>query len=157
MHPVLCTNTYHGVIDLVNHGMVKNDTFLRSYRFLAEVTFKNRFGDPNKQSKFYICLIISPLFVVPTKHAAEFLVIASVKCKIHILLCLYSCKSIRTTSLDWVAIGILNTGVRLSSYRHTNYWLLKMSFTFCAYLAIFATFLNALQKFFIFKIFTFFN
>ena len=65
MHSVLCTNTHHNVTDLVNHGMVKNTktwvswkrmiTFLwnkkilnlclrwhilRSYRFLAEVTFK---------------------------------------------------------------------------------------------------------------------
>ena len=64
MHPVLCTNTHHDVTDLVNHGMVKstktwiswerNITFLqnkkilnlylrwhilRSYGFLAEVTF----------------------------------------------------------------------------------------------------------------------
>ena len=64
MHPVLCTNTHHDVTDLVNHGMVKNTEtwiswkpniiflrnkkivnlyfrwhILRSYRFLAEVTF----------------------------------------------------------------------------------------------------------------------
>ena len=67
MHPVLCTNTHHDVTDLVNHGMVKNTKtwiswkrniiflrnkkilnqclrwhILRSYRFLAEVTFKIR-------------------------------------------------------------------------------------------------------------------
>ena len=24
MHPVSCTNTHHDIIDLVNHGMVKN-------------------------------------------------------------------------------------------------------------------------------------
>ena len=24
MHPVLCTNTYHDITYLVNHGMVKN-------------------------------------------------------------------------------------------------------------------------------------
>ena len=24
MHPVSCTNTHHGVIDMENHGMVKN-------------------------------------------------------------------------------------------------------------------------------------
>ena len=65
MHPVSCTNTHHDVTDLVNNGMVKNTktwiprerntTFLwkkkfpylclrwhilRSYRFVAEVTFK---------------------------------------------------------------------------------------------------------------------
>ena len=64
MYPVLCTNTYHDVTDLVNHGMVKNTKtwiswrqkiiflrnkkilnlclrwhILRSYRFLVEVTF----------------------------------------------------------------------------------------------------------------------
>ena len=62
---VLCTNTHHDVTDLVNHGIVKNTTnwiswelnitflqnkkilnlcllwhILRSYRFVAEVTFK---------------------------------------------------------------------------------------------------------------------
>ena len=66
MHPVLRTNTYHDVTDLVNHGMVKNTKTwiswkrniiflwikkilnlclrwhnLRSYCFLAEVTFKD--------------------------------------------------------------------------------------------------------------------
>ena len=65
MHPVLCANIYHDVRDLVNHGMVENTKtwiswkrniiflrnkkilnlclkwhILRSYRFLAEVTFK---------------------------------------------------------------------------------------------------------------------
>ena len=65
MHPVACINTHHDVTDLINHGMVKNTktwiswerniTFLRnkrifnmclmwhilrSYRFVAEVTFK---------------------------------------------------------------------------------------------------------------------
>ena len=64
MHHVSCTNTYHDVTDLLNHGMVKNTktwiylerniTFLqnrkilnlclrwhilRSYPFVAEVTF----------------------------------------------------------------------------------------------------------------------
>ena len=64
MHPVSCNNTHHDVTDLVNHGIVKktktlisreqNITFpwnkkilklclwlhiLRSYRFVAEVTF----------------------------------------------------------------------------------------------------------------------
>ena len=64
MHPVLCTYTHHDVIDLVNHGMLKKTKtwmswkrniiflrnkkilnmclrwhILRSYRFLAEVTF----------------------------------------------------------------------------------------------------------------------
>ena len=64
MHPVSCTNSHHGVTYLVNHGMVKNTktrmsrerniTFprnkkiinlcprrciLRSYRFVAKVTF----------------------------------------------------------------------------------------------------------------------
>ena len=24
MHPVACTNTHHGITDLVNHGMVEN-------------------------------------------------------------------------------------------------------------------------------------
>ena len=68
MHPVLCTDTHHDVTYLVNHGMVKNTkswisrewniTFLwnkkilnlcliwhilRSYHFVAEVTFKNNF------------------------------------------------------------------------------------------------------------------
>ena len=71
MYPILCTNTHHDVTDLVNHGMVKNTKtwiswkrniiflrnkkilnlclrwyILRSYRFLAEVTFK---GNPNFQ------------------------------------------------------------------------------------------------------------
>ena len=66
MHLVSCTNTHRDVTDLVNHGMVKNTktwiswewniTFLRnkkilnlclrwhilrSYRFVAEVTFNN--------------------------------------------------------------------------------------------------------------------
>ena len=70
MHPVLCTNTHHDVIDLVNHGMVKNTKtwiswkrniiflrnkkilklcfrwhILRSYRLLAEVTFKFKAKD----------------------------------------------------------------------------------------------------------------
>ena len=70
MHPVLCTNTHYDVTDLVNHGMVKvqkleyleNGTYfflrnkkilnlclrwhiLRSYRFLAEVTFKDPKND----------------------------------------------------------------------------------------------------------------
>ena len=65
MHLVSCTNTHHDVTDLVNHGMVKNTKtwiswerniiflrnkkilnlwfrrhILRSYRFVAEVTFK---------------------------------------------------------------------------------------------------------------------
>ena len=65
MHPVLWTNIHHDVTDLVNHGIVKNTKtwiswkqniiflqnkkilnlclrwhILRSYRFLAEVTFK---------------------------------------------------------------------------------------------------------------------
>ena len=65
IHPVSCTNTHHDVTDLVNHGMVKNTKtwiswerniiflwnkkilnlwlrwhILRSYRFVAEVTFK---------------------------------------------------------------------------------------------------------------------
>ena len=65
MHPVLCTNAYHDIMNLVNHGMVKNTktwiswewniTFLqnkrilnlcfrqrilRSYCFVAEVTVK---------------------------------------------------------------------------------------------------------------------
>ena len=69
MHLVSCTNTHHDVTDLVNHGMVKNTKtwiswerniiflwskkilnlgfrwhILRSYRFLAEVTFKLEFG-----------------------------------------------------------------------------------------------------------------
>ena len=66
MHPISCTNTHHDVTDLVNHGLIKNMktripwvqniTFLRnknnfklylrwhisrSYRFVAEVTFKS--------------------------------------------------------------------------------------------------------------------
>ena len=66
MYPVSCTNTYHDVRDLVNHGMVKNTkTWIsgewniislrnkkvlnlcfgwhisRSYHFVAEVTFKD--------------------------------------------------------------------------------------------------------------------
>ena len=65
MHPVLWTNTHNDITDLVNHGMVKNTKtsiswkwniiflqnkknlnlclrwhILRSYHFLAEVTFK---------------------------------------------------------------------------------------------------------------------
>ena len=65
MHPVSCTNTHHDVTDLVNHGIVKNTKnlnilrteynflrnnkilnlgfrwhILRSYCFVAEVTFK---------------------------------------------------------------------------------------------------------------------
>ena len=65
LHPVPCTNTHHDVTDMLNHGMVeniktwisweRNITFawnkkilnlcvrwhiLRSYRFVAEVTFK---------------------------------------------------------------------------------------------------------------------
>ena len=28
MHPVLCTNTHHDVTDLVNHGMVMEETAL---------------------------------------------------------------------------------------------------------------------------------
>ena len=65
MHPVLCTNTHHDIIDLENHGKVRytktwiswkrniiflrNKKFfnlclrwhiLRSYRFLVEVTFE---------------------------------------------------------------------------------------------------------------------
>ena len=65
MYPVVCTNTHHHITDLVNHGWVKiqkveylenrtyffcklkkflncasDDTILRSYRFLVEVTFK---------------------------------------------------------------------------------------------------------------------
>ena len=66
MHPVSCTNTHHDVIDLKNHGMVKNTKtwiswernkiflqnkkilnlcfrwhILRSYHLVAEVTFKS--------------------------------------------------------------------------------------------------------------------
>ena len=66
MHPVLCNNTHHDATDLVNHGIVKNAKtwisskwsiiflrnkkifnlclrwhILRSYCFLAEVTFKS--------------------------------------------------------------------------------------------------------------------
>ena len=66
MHAVSCTNTHNYVIDLVNHGMVKNTKtwiswewnitplrnkktlnlflrwhILRSYCFVVEVTFKN--------------------------------------------------------------------------------------------------------------------
>ena len=65
MHLISCTNTHHDVTDLVNHGMVKNTKtwiswerniiflqnkkilnlcfgwhILRSYHFVAEVTFK---------------------------------------------------------------------------------------------------------------------
>ena len=65
MHLISCTNTHHDVCDLVNHGIVKNTktwiscernliflrnkktlnlcfrwNILRSYRFVAEVTFK---------------------------------------------------------------------------------------------------------------------
>ena len=65
MHPVSCTNIHHDVTDLLNHGMVKNTKtwiswerniiflrnkkilnlclrwyILRSYRFVAEATFK---------------------------------------------------------------------------------------------------------------------
>ena len=41
MHFISCTNTHRDVTDLVNHGMVKNAKWhiLRSYRFVAEVTF----------------------------------------------------------------------------------------------------------------------
>ena len=62
---------------------------------------------------------------------------ASVKCKIHILLCLYSFKSMQT-----------------SSHRDSNYWALKRSFMFSA---IVTTFFNAFQKFLIVKTFTFCN
>ena len=66
MHLVSCTNTHHAVTDLVNHGMIKNTKtwiswerniiflrnkknlnlyfrwhILRSYSFVAEVTFKD--------------------------------------------------------------------------------------------------------------------
>ena len=69
MHLVSCTNTHRDVTDLVNHGMVKNTKTLisserniiflqnkkilnmcfrwhisRSYRFVAEVTFKPNLG-----------------------------------------------------------------------------------------------------------------
>ena len=78
MHLVSCTNTHHDVIDLVNHEIVKNTKtwiswernitvlrnkkilnlslrwhILRSYRFVAEVTFK----EP-KLAKFYLLLKI---------------------------------------------------------------------------------------------------
>ena len=75
MHSVSCTNTHYDIKDLVNHGMVKNTktwisqeqnlTFwwnkkilnqcfrwhiLRSYGFVAEVTFNQAIGpEPNLQ------------------------------------------------------------------------------------------------------------
>ena len=76
-HLVSCTNTHHDVTDLVNHGMVKNTKtwiswkrnivflrnkkiihlcirwhILRSYRFVAKVTFK-------KQGKVDITVFLS--------------------------------------------------------------------------------------------------
>ena len=55
MHLVSCTNTHREVTDLVNHRMVKNTKtsflqefliyawhILRSYCFVAEVTFKEK-------------------------------------------------------------------------------------------------------------------
>ena len=49
MHLISCTNTHRDITDSVNHGTVKNTKnlnlcfgwhILRSYRFVAEVTFK---------------------------------------------------------------------------------------------------------------------
>ena len=76
MHLVSCTNTHRDVTDLVNHGMVKNTKtwiswernmiflrnkkiltlcfrwhILRSYRFVAEVTFNS--SHPGHFWKFY--------------------------------------------------------------------------------------------------------
>ena len=78
MHLVLCTNTYHDVIDLVNHGMVKNTKtwiswerniiFLRnkkilnlcfrwhilSYCLVAEVTFKTKLSVATVNNSFQL-------------------------------------------------------------------------------------------------------
>ena len=42
MHPVSCTNTYHDVTDLVNHGTVKN-TLLRNKKNSEPVLQKTHF------------------------------------------------------------------------------------------------------------------
>ena len=77
MHSVLCTNTHHDVTDLVNHGMVKNTKtwiswkqnlislrnkktldlclrlhILRSYSFLAEVTFNSKLETEQLSQKY---------------------------------------------------------------------------------------------------------
>ena len=90
MHPVLCTNTHHDVTDLVNHGMVKNTKtwiswkrniiflwnkkilnlclrwhILRSYRFLAEVTFKRvLYGKNSLFHPLSLCLCVSSGWVL---------------------------------------------------------------------------------------------
>ena len=95
MYPVLCTNIHHDVTDFVNHRMVKNTKtwiswirniiflwqilnlylrwhILRSYRFLAEVTFKVQIFDifecstqssSNYSSQFWIVNSI-PLLIL---------------------------------------------------------------------------------------------
>ena len=74
MHPVSCTNTHHDVTYLLNRGMAKNtktwiswernlfflqnkkilklcvrEDILRSYRFVAEVTFKSFYFTPKEK------------------------------------------------------------------------------------------------------------
>ena len=90
MHPVSCTNIHHEVTDLINHGMVENTktwmsweqylTFpqnkkiitlflrwhiLRSYCFIAEVTFKYNIID--------YCVMAKNSFIKPGESCPHWL------------------------------------------------------------------------------------
>ena len=118
-HLVSCTNTNHDVTDLVNHGMVKDTKIwisweqnitsllnknilnlclrwdiLKSYRFVAEVTFKrtqtiinllNPYNDTGKHFKPLlrsIRLILLLVYVTLTKKKSPFIVCSETKSKL---------------------------------------------------------------------------